>query len=263
MNLNLPKLLPSNICIFCGNNGPFSSKEHIVPHSLGNDLLVLQPGWVCDQCNNICSSFESRILNSSILGLERCRLGVVTKKRKPARSDVHGVSWFAEPELQDNIVSASADWEKIPILHDANNSSGKIAMPLHDETCYDIAKLLLKMGLEILAPTLGIENMQLAKDHIIGKNNTPWPYFILKSNEIEKKLVSLLNSTPEEHEYIRSSGFDLFFHEVEDKIVFFFVFGQFRAGVSLSSRDTIWRQILLDWEIPHVGCPIEFEELNA
>jgi hypothetical protein len=269
MSLSPPNVEPPNICILCGGNGPFSSEEHIIPHSLGNDLLILAPGWICDNCNNTCSSFESRALNNSILGLERCRLGIVTKKRKPARSDVHRISWFAEPGSHQNIVSAEADWGNIPMLLDPNGDSGKIVFPLHDGSCYDITKLLLKIGVEVLTPTLGCANsinhidMQSAKNHIIGKDDSPWPYFVLRSESVEKHLISFLNSMPKEHEYMRSCGFDLFFHEVEDHVVLFFLYGQFRAAISLSSRKTEWRQVLIDWQISHLGCPIEFENLNA
>src|SRR5688500_15955223 len=93
------RILPPFRCIFCQGDGPFRSEEHIVPHSFGNDLLVLSKGWVCDSCNNIFSLFESRVLFESILGAERCRLGVRTKRNKPAHSETHGVSWFAEPEM--------------------------------------------------------------------------------------------------------------------------------------------------------------------
>lgn len=41
------------ICIFCKTTaGPFLSKEHIVPESLGNTKFTLPPGIVCDRCNN-------------------------------------------------------------------------------------------------------------------------------------------------------------------------------------------------------------------
>ena len=152
MNNALPTVSPPFVCIFCGELGPFTSEEHIVPHSLGNDLVVLAKGWVCDSCNGIFSKFENRVLFSSVLGVERCRMGVMTKRRRPAHSKVHGVSWFAEPETPKNIVSAEAEWDKIPMLMDADGSSGKIIFPIHDQSNADIARLLLKIGVEIMAP---------------------------------------------------------------------------------------------------------------
>ncbi len=258
-------VVPPFRCLLCAGSGPFTSTEHIIPHSLGNDLFVLAPGWVCDRCNNICSSFESRALNNSILGLERCRLGVVTKKRKHARSDVHRVSWFSEPDLPANILSAEAQWNTIPMLLSPDGSSGKIVFPLHDDSCYDIARLLLKMGVEIMAPSQpsGSWAFQSASQHVLGLERTPWPYFVIRSDAVDHHLVSVLASLPEEHEYALYCGFDVFLHHVQDEVVFFFRYGNFRAGICLSSRQTSWRQLLVDWHVPHVGCPVEFSKQSS
>ena len=262
---NPPTVAPPFQCLLCAGSGPFTSSEHIVPHSLGNDLFVLAPGWVCEGCNNICSGFESQALNNSILGLERCRLGVVTKKHKPARSDVHRVSWFSEPDLPANVLSAEAQWDKIPMLLSADGGSGKIVFPLHDDSCYAIARLLLKMGVEIMAPCQpsGSHAFQLASRHVLGVEQFPWPYFVIRSGEVDRHLVSVLASLPKEHEYALSCGFDVFLHQVEDEVVFFFRYGNFRAGICLSSRQTSWRQVLVEWGVPHVGCPVEFSDQSA
>lgn len=263
-----PKAKPPFRCIFCQGTGPFSSVEHIVPHSLGNDILVLATGWVCDSCNNTCSSFESRALNNSILGVERCRLGVVTKKERPARSDVHGISWFSEPGFPANVLSAEAKWGGIPMLLSPDGSSGNFVFPLHDDSCYAVARLLLKMGIEIMAPYLaenpeGFNKSRLATQHVLGVDSSPWPYFLLRTGDADNRLISVLASQPEEHEYILTCGFDVFLHQVEEDFVFFFRYGEFRAGICLSSRQTNWRQIFIEWGVPYVGCPIEFAELNA
>lgn len=268
MDIKPPTTDPPFSCIFCHRTGPFSSSEHIVSHSLGNDLLVLAPGWVCDDCNNTCSGFESKALNNSILGVERCRLGVVTKKRRPARSDVHRISWFSEPGVAANVLSAEAQWDGIPIILSPNGSSGKIAFPFHDDSCYAIARLLLKMGVEIMAPYVAgnpgtLEGLQLAKRHVLEAGDSPWPYFVMRSEAADHRLVSVLASLPPEHEYVLSCGFDIFLHQVEEDVVFFFRYGGFRAGICLSSRETDWRQILVEWGVPHVGCPVEFSEQSA
>jgi len=260
-----PTAYPPFRCIFCQGTGPFSSVEHIVPHSLGNDLLVLATGWVCDGCNSTCSGFESKALNNSILGVERCRLGVVTKKQRPARSEVHGISWFSEPARPANVLSAEAKWDRIPMLLSPDGSSGKLVFPLHDDSCYAIARLLLKMGIEIMAPcTAGSScvhrSFSLAKQYVIGADDSPWPYFVLKSEELDRRLVSVLTSVPAAHEYALSCNFDVFLHQVEEDVVFFFRYGHFRAGISLSSREPRWRQVLVEWGIPHVGCPLMFSE---
>lgn len=268
MQITPPTTKPPFMCILCGQTGPFSSEEHIVPHSLGNDILVLARGWVCDRCNNICSGFESKVLNNSVIGVERCRLGVVTKRQRPARSDVHGISWFSEPGRPDNVVSAEGQWDRIPMLLSPDGRSGKVVFPLHDESCYAIARLLLKIGVEIMAPCV-VENpdrfngFRAARNHVVQTEKAPWPYFVIRSESIDARLVSVLASLPAEHEYVQSCDFDVFLHQVEDEVVLFFRYGEFRAGICLSSRETYWRQVLVDWGVPHVGCPVEFSEESA
>lgn len=113
----IPRVKPPFICIFCGGSGPFNSVEHVVPASLGNDIVALGRGWVCDKCNHVISKFEREVLWNSIIGVERCRMGVITKKKKPAKAVTHGITWFAVPEKGRGVVAAEAnDWSKIPVL---------------------------------------------------------------------------------------------------------------------------------------------------
>lgn len=262
-----PTAQPSFKCILCGGGSSFTSEEHIVPHSLGNDILVLAKGWICDDCNNICSAFENSVLSKSILGVERCRQGVITKKNRPASAITGNISWFAEPSYPPNLLSAEADWAATPVFWNKDFSSGKIVLLLQDETCLDIARLLLKIGVEILEPVtqteaLGLQfDLRAAKRHILGTDQKPWPYFVLRSEAAEKHLVSIFTQLPDIHSYILSCGFDIFLHQVNDHIILFFNYGHFKAATSLISRSTDWRTILIEWRVPHVGCPAEFQDI--
>jgi len=40
--------------------------------------------------------------------------------------------------------------------------------------------------------------------------------------------------------------------------VLFFTYGYFTAGISLASRNTEWRNYLIQWGVHFVGCPIEY-----
>jgi hypothetical protein len=56
-----------NRCIYClDTKGTFTSEEHVIAESLGNDDLVLPKGFVCDVCNNGVLS----ILDSALLKFE-------------------------------------------------------------------------------------------------------------------------------------------------------------------------------------------------
>jgi hypothetical protein len=269
MQTALPTISPPFVCIFCGASTPFSSEEHIVPHSLGNDFVLLAKGWVCDSCNNIFSGFESRALYSSILGAERCRIGVTTKRGHPARSKLHGVSWFAEPTEPPNVVTAEAEWDRVPLLVSADGSRGKLLFPVHDQSNADVARLLLKIGVEITAPLLLQQGQQPAydlreaKQHLISNCAQPWPYFVLRDRKAIPHLVSVFAATPQEHGYISECGFDIFLHEVDNQPIMFFGYEAFFAAIGLGSRSTAWRDVLVNWGASHVGCPAEYAQLSG
>lgn len=263
-----PIAQPPFKCILCNDGLSFTSEEHIVPESLGNDILVLAKGWVCDVCNNICSGFENRVLSKSILGIERCRQGVITKKNKPASAITENISWFAEPSYSTNVLSAEADWSVTPVVWNKDFSEGKIVLLLHDDTCLDIARLLLKIGVEMLEPVFqsgGLRfhfDLRTAKQHILGINQELWPYFVLRSDAAEKHLVSVFNEVPDAHSYILSLGLDIYLHQVDDNIILFFNYGHFKAATALTTRAIDWRTILIEWGVPHVGCPAEFQDIS-
>lgn len=265
----LPKIAPPFICIFCGANSSFNSFEHIVPQSLGNDMVVLAKGWVCDSCNTKFSAFESRALSYSILGVERCRMGVISKKNKPSNAKLHGISWFAEPTMPANTLSAEAVWDEVPLLFNKDGASGKIIFPLHDKSNVDVGKLILKIGIEIISPFLQnrkvkpLYNIEDAKRYLITGEGASWPYFLLRDRNATKHLISVFESVPDVHEYIIHCGFDIFLHEVDNNPIIFFGYGAFFAAMCLSTREVEWRDILIQWNASHVGCPNDFEHLSC
>lgn len=69
-------------CLFCRGDGPFTTVEHIVPESLGNDMDVLRE-VVCDQCQNYLGlAVEKPALDATPFGFWRTVLGTKTKAGK-------------------------------------------------------------------------------------------------------------------------------------------------------------------------------------
>jgi hypothetical protein len=69
-------------CLFCSSTGPFSTTEHIIPESLGNDDLLLKDG-VCDSCQSYFGKeVEQFVLGKTPLAFWRTFLGIKTKKGK-------------------------------------------------------------------------------------------------------------------------------------------------------------------------------------
>ena len=86
-------------CIFCkSETGPFTTREHILPESLGGgDWALLPDGLFCDQCqNHFGSSIEQQALADYPFSHLRVLLGIPTKKGKEP--------WF---KFSEGIVKAS------------------------------------------------------------------------------------------------------------------------------------------------------------
>jgi hypothetical protein len=148
-------------CIFCkANSSSATSVEHIVPRSLGRNEYVLQPGVVCDACNNyFASKVEERGLSSAFFRDLRFRNVIPSKKGRvpPAigffpragvaielRKDSSGWSVSAHKE-KDNAVFATA-------LQSGENGSFRLpAIERNDADPRLMARFLGKMALEYLA----------------------------------------------------------------------------------------------------------------
>lgn len=72
-------------CIFCRRSDrPFTSEEHIIPESLGNDDLILDRGIVCDACNSgELAKLDLELLDSELVSPMRVLFTDATKEGKP------------------------------------------------------------------------------------------------------------------------------------------------------------------------------------
>ncbi|MYB59056.1 MAG: HNH endonuclease [Gemmatimonadetes bacterium] len=71
-------------CIYClTENGSFTSEEHIIPESLGNDEYILPKGYVCDTCNNkVLSHLDNQLIQSAPISFLRVLFLAHTKAGK-------------------------------------------------------------------------------------------------------------------------------------------------------------------------------------
>jgi hypothetical protein len=69
------------VCLYCKRqNRAFTSGEHVVPHSLGNDTLILPVGVVCDDCNNRkLAKVDQALQEFPLLKLSKALLGIRSK----------------------------------------------------------------------------------------------------------------------------------------------------------------------------------------
>lgn len=137
-------------CIFCRSTvGPFTTREHILPESLGGgEWAILPEGLFCDACQNrFGSSIEQQALADYPFSLFRVFLGIPTKKGK--------APWlqFSEGVLRGSLRPGTVGYDPAPEFIAAAESGEKsqirvIAHPLKPAF---VCRTLLKMGLQVIA----------------------------------------------------------------------------------------------------------------
>lgn len=85
---------PINHCIYClTTEGSFTSEEHVIPESLGNDELVLPKGYVCDKCNNeALSELDEYLINFEPVAWLRVLFVPYTKAGKLPHANFQNMS---------------------------------------------------------------------------------------------------------------------------------------------------------------------------
>ena len=155
---------PTFECLFCKTTDrqAFRRIEHIIPESLGNDEMMLEPGFVCDTCNQYFGAkVENRMLNSPPFNVERTAFSVPTKKGKlPNFALDNNCVLSASGSSNQLIVVAKQNpqqvWKKI--------SSGYIVPeipPGYDDL---LPRFVLKIGLELLLTAERIDPYQTGFD---------------------------------------------------------------------------------------------------
>jgi HNH endonuclease len=148
-------------CIFCKLTSTKSiSKEHIVPESLGNIEYILQPGWVCDKCNNyLACEVEAPFLNSWYGRNSRFEMRVQSKRRKvPPAIGFHAqsrskVDVYVDKEGHYGICCAQGKDETHFAKSISNDTHGTLYIPAANlpSNDYETARFIGKVALEVLA----------------------------------------------------------------------------------------------------------------
>lgn len=151
-------------CLFCSSDGPFTTVEHIIPESLGNDDLLLE-GEVCDGCQRyLGKEVENYVLSKTPLGVWRTFLGIRTKKRRLPQVDLsvpvrkRGIlpEWAPHHDNQIGFAShedgsTSVDIENPEILRETlNGTRSQFQFVLSPKHLVQMGRFLGKIGLELL-----------------------------------------------------------------------------------------------------------------
>lgn len=137
-------------CVFCRTtSGPFSTREHVLPESLGGgNWAVLPDGLFCDSCQNkFGSEIEQQALGDYPFSFFRVFIGIPTKKDKPP--------WFESWEriIRASLQPGTIGYDPAQVFEQAAVEGKKtqirlLAQPLKPDM---ICRFLLKMGIEVVA----------------------------------------------------------------------------------------------------------------
>jgi hypothetical protein len=138
---------PPYKCLFCSTTttGLFTRIEHPIPESLGNDSLLIEPGYICDSCNQYFGvKVESYVLNAPPFGIERVSANVKTKKGKFATFSSSHINLYPTGFKDSVFLTAPSEYL------DFVRKKSLLVLPYSAKDDTLLARFLLKVGLELL-----------------------------------------------------------------------------------------------------------------
>lgn len=235
-------------CIFCENLVTEKSVEHIVPESLGNKSYVLPSGTICRACNNNFSKFEDKALTRTMLGFERARMGIPTKKGNPATAKSGEIIFRGSRNFRKNIVTTSGISEEHIKDFDEKDGSYKITISDFDKSEMAMSKLLLKIGYESLFKSqraiYNNYNFKDLKEHLTNKNTKDWPF--LSTTALKLSTFKSIPTFSDKHE-LNKIKCRLLISELDKNMLFFsFEYSVVSYLINLVERNCLWTQQYLE-----------------
>lgn len=201
-------------CLYCQAHGPFTTVDHVIPESLGNDDLLLE-GDVCDRCQAYFGKeVERYVLEKTPIAVWRVILGIPTKKGRPpsvsvSQSHVQKGTFPERNRHHDNVGftahpdgTTSVDINDDEIVRDiADGTKGQFNLVLTPKLLHMLGRFLGKIGLGILAISDGVRARDSRFDRVrryarFGEFEELWPIFSYSESEIGQwRRPKLLNST--------------------------------------------------------------------
>ncbi|MDQ7818354.1 MAG: HNH endonuclease [Melioribacteraceae bacterium] len=99
--------IPKTPCIICKSiDNDFKSREHIFPESLGNTGLILEPGFVCDICNNgLLSELDEELLKFSPVAFLKVYYSPFTKNGKSPSANFQNMKMIKTRSRRIDIIA--------------------------------------------------------------------------------------------------------------------------------------------------------------
>lgn len=207
-------------CLFCGGVGPYTTENHLLPHSLGGaSNMVLPAGITCDKCNSYFGSkVESEALREFPLNTVRLFYSIPTKKGGCIKIDV--IQGGLKPSGTSNFLGLDPfDWlaeAGVPASGQlrliAEPSGGQQGMT-KARGC--LCRMLLKMGMELIA----LEDSERARSAEFASARET-----ARAPRTGRKWTYIVSISPDWH------------HEISRGLVF----SDYLRSVELSIRESEW-----------------------
>jgi len=227
-------------CIFCNKPVTENSIEHIVPESLGNQHYILEIGSICRKCNNSFSDFEEKALTKTMLGFERSRMGIQTKKGKAAKAKSHNIQFTGDAAFRKNFIKISGFTED-DIEEISQDGTFKVRILDFDKSDMATSKLMLKIGLESLYQSqrkiYKQHDFKELRDHLTKINNTEWPILTVKNP------ANVFQSAPRflDKKKLKDFRCEILFHTtIDGEVILLFKYTILNYLVNLTNRGTAW-----------------------
>ncbi|MFL5762946.1 MAG: HNH endonuclease [Bacteroidia bacterium] len=234
-------------CIFCGKATTEDSIEHIVSESLGNKLYILDKRAICRGCNNRFSKFEAKAIPNTILGYERSRMNISTKKGKPGSGSTGHLKMSAMPEKGKNFIYLKGlKKEDVVNVHPDGKTFQVVVPGFNKDSEAATVKFLLKVGMEALhqsQPELYDEyDFTDLKRYLLAQDNADWPF--ISTSKTSDQFYQIPRGT----DITRLKGIecDLTYAETENELLFRFKYGGAIFVINLLGRDRKWIQRYID-----------------
>lgn len=228
-------------CIFCLKENNAVSIEHIVSESLGNTLYKMERNRVCDACNNKFAAFEREALSSTVILMERARMGVPNKKGNAAQGTLGKIGIQGNRNLVKNIVTLSGLPEKEVADWDPKEKTFTLKLPTFEKNEVAVSKTLLKIGLEALFTSKKKVylkyNFNELREFLNNSNHTEWPLVVAG------KTVGDFESIPNyfyKYHLSKARCWLLFQEKNEKTLIFKFKYGGVEMMINLLNRGLDW-----------------------
>ena len=248
-------------CIFCEKENDARSIEHIVSESLGNTIYLMERSRVCDACNKRFATFEKETLSSSVILMERARMGIPNKKGKAAQGTLGGFGIEGNKNLIKNLVTLTGLPEEEIVDFDEATQSFTLKLPTFTKNEVAVSKTLLKIGLEALFTSKRkvyrkYDFTELRK-FLDNTNATDWP-FVVSAQEIGKFESIPINIHKHHLAKVRCT---LLFQETDaNTLLFKFTYAGVNMMINLLNRDLDWLEFQQAPEEHETIYPIHFRK---